>query len=437
MIKMLAEKLDNKTIENRNTVPVSLNKLIAALSAAVDLAGSSDRKHSLRTAYIATRLASNMSMEKAEVDNIYYAALLHDLIPAQSYFNQSLIFEILGNLPLSSQVAKQVVALWQYKQGNGIASRLGHLSLSERIIYLAECFENQYCNGESEEYLLRRSLSNWSNRVAAAADKKIAAALADCLREEAFWQDLKENRVQRALEQMAPDWRQQLNIDDLEKVSRSFSLLIDRKNPYTGQHSQRVGMIAGCCARLYGLDSAMSRRVSIAGYLHDLGKLSIPEVILDKAGSLTEREMQAIRAHPYDSYAVLSEIEDFTDIARWAGNHHERMDGSGYPWGRSDLTVVDQIVAVADIYEALTSNRPYRRALSQGDALSLIKKQVAKGKIRLEAYELLEMTVESKNSCKEADNLANARGSSCWFRVYSGFDAKQIAAEGLKRIDRI
>ena len=73
---MLAEKLDNKTIENRNTVPVSLNKLIAALSAAVDLAGSSDRKHSLRTAYIATRLASNMSMEKAEVDNIYYAALL-------------------------------------------------------------------------------------------------------------------------------------------------------------------------------------------------------------------------------------------------------------------------------------------------------------------------------------------------------------------------
>ncbi|HBK52377.1 MAG TPA: hypothetical protein DDZ44_00365, partial [Syntrophomonas wolfei] len=165
---------------------------------------------------------------------------MHDLIPAQSYFVQSLIFEILGNLPLSSQVAKQVVALWQYKQGNGIASRLGHLSLSERIIYLAECFENQYCNGESEEYLLRRILSNWSNRIAAAADKKIAAALADCLREEAFWQDLKENRVQRALEQMAPDWRQQLNIDDLEKVSRSFSLLIDRKNPYTGQHSQRV-----------------------------------------------------------------------------------------------------------------------------------------------------------------------------------------------------
>jgi HD-GYP domain-containing protein (c-di-GMP phosphodiesterase class II) len=418
---MLAAKGDNKPVD---TMSVSLNELITALSAAFDLAGGSDRKHSLRTAYIATRLASIMSTEKAEVENIYYAALLHDLIPPQSYFGQNLIFEILANLPLKLQVADQVAELWQYKRGNGSVNRSDCLSLAARTIYLAECFENLYCNEELEEYRLRDMLSGWNIRVVAVVDSEISEALGNCLQEEAFWQDIKENRVHRALEQIAPEWRQQLNIDDIEKVSCSFSLLIDRKNLYTGQHSQRVGMIAGCCAQLSGLGSDIARRVSIAGYLHDLGKLSVPEAILNKPAALTECEMQLVKAHPYDSYAVLSEIKGFADIARWAGNHHERMDGSGYPWGRTDLTLIDQIIAVADIYEALTSNRPYRRALSPGDALNLIKKQVVKGEIMADAYELLEAAIAHGSRFKEWGNQA-AYGNKHWFNpVYLRTQAK-------------
>ncbi|MCK9314027.1 MAG: HD domain-containing protein, partial [Methanocorpusculum sp.] len=199
-------KGDNNPVE-KNTMSVSLNELITALSAAFDLAGSSDRKHSLRTAYIATRLASIMSTAEAEVDNIYYAALLHDLIPPQSYFDQNLIFEILANLPLKVKVADQVAELWQYKRGNGSVDRSDCLSFAARTIYLAECFENLYCNEELEEYRLREMLSSWNSSVVAMVDSNIGVALGKCLQEEAFWQDLRENRINRALDQLAPDWR--------------------------------------------------------------------------------------------------------------------------------------------------------------------------------------------------------------------------------------
>jgi len=418
---IMAENWVYKKDEGTAVAQISLNDLITALTVALDLAGGSDRKHSLRTAYVATRLASIMPIPKLEVDNIYYAALLHDLIPAQSYFNQELIFDIIASLSLNSQVAGRVAELWKYKRNNQVKASLGQLSFSARIIYLAEYFENLYCNGEKDAYLVRRPINFWIRSAVAGVDNRIAEAFNDCVREEAFWQDLRENRINRAVRQVAPDWRQQLNVDDIEKMSRSFSLLIDRKNPYTGEHSQRVGAIAGHCARLYGLDTVMVRKISIAGYMHDLGKLSVPEAILNKPGSLSELEMQVIKAHPYNSYAVLSEVEGFADIARWAGNHHERMDGSGYPWGKRDLTILDQIIAVADIYEALTSNRPYRQALSADDALNLIKNQVIKGEIMADAYGLLEAAIVHGGGLKEQGYY----GDKDWLRpVYSYTQAK-------------
>ncbi|MEN6327823.1 MAG: HD domain-containing phosphohydrolase [Syntrophomonas sp.] len=390
MLKSIMNSKSNK----QPTMHISLNSLITALAAAFDLAGSSERQHSLRTAYVATRLAKNLDIETKQVEDIYFASLLHDLIPQGSLFDQNLIFEILTGLPLRAEVGTQVAELWKHKQETRRGEYdSGHLGVAARIIYAAEYFENIYCRKQNDEYLLRKTLFAWSSKAVAELDQKIALALQECMREEAFWQDLKENRIPSAARQIAPDLWQQLEIDEIEQVSRSFSLLIDRKNPYTGQHSQWVGVIAGELARLYGLDTGMVCQLRIAGYLHDLGKLSIPEYILNKPGLLNEREMQHIKAHPYNSYAVLSEIEGFENIARWAGNHHERMDGSGYPWGRKDLTICDQIIAVADFYEALTSDRPYRQALKSSEALSLIDKQAKAGKIMPEACELLKQTI--------------------------------------------
>lgn len=375
--------------------PISLKQLIAALSAAFDLAARSERQHSLRTAYVGVRIARVLGLPYDEVENLYFASLLHDLVPPGSPFDQSLVFEILDNLPLQSSVGSLVAQLWDLKYpSNGDIQYSDPVRRDAGIIYLAECFGSHYFNNCSEEYRKRRELFSWVNSLYRGPDRQIAGGLLDCMQEEAFWQDMKENRIQEITQHLMPDIHKQLDLDDIEKVSQSFAVLVDRKNSYTGLHSKRVGMIACQMAGAGGLDPVTARKLKIAGYLHDLGKLGVPEEVLDKAGPLNDEERQAVKAHPYHSYAVLNQIEGFEDIAGWAGNHHERLDGSGYPWGKRELGLPDQIVATADMYEALTADRPYRKALHGKEALSILRKDVINGKISNIAYELLNNTVQ-------------------------------------------
>ena len=111
-----------------------------------------------------------------------------------------------------------------------------------------------------------------------------------------------------------------------------------------------------------------------AGLLHDLGKLGVPNVILDKPGLLEPSEMQVIRRHPELTLRILEPIPTFADVAELAACHHERLDGLGYFRGLTEpeLAIGARIVAVADVFEALTADRPYRKAMSQGQALGLM-----------------------------------------------------------------
>lgn len=386
---------DNCLEKSGLPVLVSLKQLIAALSAAFDLAARSERQHSLRTAYVGVRTARVLQMQSDEIEDLYFASLLHDLIPPGSPFDQSLIFEILETLPLRASVARLVAQLWGLKYRNHCANICSdQISRNVRIIYLAESFESRYFSSCGDEYDKRRELLTWVNSFYRGPYGQISGALMECMQEEAFWQDLKENRIQDINRFLMPDVQRQLDFNDIEKVSRSFAVLIDRKNLFTGQHSKRVGVIAAQMAALGGFDQGTTRKLKIAGYLHDLGKLAVEEEVLNKTGPLNDQERQAIKAHPYHTYAVLNQIEGFEDIAAWAGNHHERIDGSGYPWGKSDLGLPDQIVAVADIYEALTADRPYRRALPGQEALYLLRKETAAQKIDNTAYELLKDAVQ-------------------------------------------
>ncbi len=153
--------------------------------------------------------------------------------------------------------------------------------------------------------------------------------------------------------------------DDLDVVARAFADIIDAKSPYTYSHSRNVAAYALGIAREMKLDSATQRRVYRAGLLHDIGKLGVSNSILDKPGRLTESERTAVERHPFFTWEILSRVPAFRDFAWSAALHHERLDGSGYPWhlsgNRLDMTA--RILCVADVYEALTAERPYRASL--------------------------------------------------------------------------
>jgi putative nucleotidyltransferase with HDIG domain len=158
---------------------------------------------------------------------------------------------------------------------------------------------------------------------------------------------------------------------------RALASAIDARDPNTRGHSARVGQLAALLGRQLDLDDKTVGQLEIGGYLHDIGKLGILDAILLKADDLTTDERTVIREHTDIGLSILEPVELAPDIIDFVQNHHERLDGSGYPRGLKDerISVVARIGAVADMYDALTSSRPYRGSATPEEALALLRSQ--------------------------------------------------------------
>src|SRR5262249_45989992 len=151
----------------------------------------------------------------------------------------------------------------------------------------------------------------------------------------------------------------------LERIARIFAEIVDSKSPWTWRHSEGVAQIAVGIAKVLGLPQESVSRVHRTGLLHDLGKLGVSNLILDKPGNLTSEEYVELRRHPEFTHQILGSIAAYHDIAEMAATHHERLDGRGYHRGipAVDLPLESRLLVVADICEALSARRPYRDAM--------------------------------------------------------------------------
>ncbi|HEY1518722.1 MAG TPA: HD domain-containing phosphohydrolase [Solirubrobacteraceae bacterium] len=154
--------------------------------------------------------------------------------------------------------------------------------------------------------------------------------------------------------------------------------MIDAKSPFTASHSQRVAEIADGIAAVLGFTAEERRTLLRAALLHDIGKLAISSRILDKPDKLTDEEFRAIQTHPVHTLRILERAPCFASLADLAANHHEKLDGSGYPRSLDarHLDLPMRVLAVADVYEALTADRPYRGPLPVEEALAIINRDV-------------------------------------------------------------
>ncbi len=148
---------------------------------------------------------------------------------------------------------------------------------------------------------------------------------------------------------------------------KALSASIDAKDPYTCGHSARVAHISACLARKIGLDPRTVERIHIAGLVHDIGKIGIPEHILGKTSRLTDDEFDAIKRHPEIGHRILRDLPQFDDVLPAVLHHHERWDGRGYPKGLAgdDIPLAARIMALADTFDAMSSTRAYRPAMSR------------------------------------------------------------------------
>ncbi|MBE5822893.1 MAG: response regulator [Butyrivibrio sp.] len=161
-------------------------------------------------------------------------------------------------------------------------------------------------------------------------------------------------------------------------IVKSLAAAIDAKDTYTNGHSVRVADYSAEIARRAGYDVSALQRIYITGLLHDVGKIGIPDAIINKNGKLDDEEYAIIKTHPEKGAAILSNIQDMPELSIGARWHHERFDGKGYPEGLmgEDIPEMARIIAVADAYDAMTSNRSYRKGLPQ----EVVRAEIEKGK---------------------------------------------------------
>lgn len=195
----------------------------------------------------------------------------------------------------------------------------------------------------------------------------------------AFWVVLTSDAISNAVAALEPSHRAIIVDEDyLDDIARAFAQVVDTKSPFTSGHSERVAVYADLIASELGYSAERRRWLRRAALLHDIGKLGVSNSILDKNGKLDEAEWRDMRNHAALSESILKRVAALHEIARVGGAHHERLDGKGYPRGLSgdEIEPETRIVSVADVFDALTADRPYRAAMPVAKALDIMRAEL-------------------------------------------------------------
>ncbi len=416
---------------------IPLSGLIGALSYALDLTEGEPPGHAARSCLIGMRLAGVLGLEPDARSSLFYALLLKDagcsansariaaLFAADDHEAKRTSKRVDWARPLQAFVwSLRTVTpggtlrarAWQLRairdegevtrslmqarcdRGAEIARLLGFsVATAEAIRALDEHWDGRgqprglrgteipragriLCLAQTVEVFHRARGLDAAYRMAARRsghwfDPTLVDALGAFRGDAGFWQSLAEQDVS-AVE--PPDRVLVAGEEELDQIAEAFAAIIDAKSPWTHQHSDRVGTIATAIAASLGLNATTRRDLHRAARLHDIGKLGISNRILDWPGRLTDADYARVKEHPLLTQRILERVPVFSELAPLASAHHERLDGSGYPHGLTagNLTMPMRVLAVADVYEALTAERPYRPAWSAQRALEIMRSEV-------------------------------------------------------------
>jgi HD-GYP domain-containing protein (c-di-GMP phosphodiesterase class II) len=284
--------------------------------------------------------------------------------------------EIARRMRFSESVAQGIQNLDEHWDGSGKPTGLRgtDIPVYSRIALLAQVVDVFHtANGaDAARQEVAHRAGTWFDPQPAAAFERIAAR-------PSFWATLASDDLQRAIFALAPAQTSALVDEDyLDDIAAAFAEVIDSKSPFTSGHSERVTLYTDMIAERMGFSPGQRRWLKRAALLHDIGKLGVSNAILDKPGKLDADEWAAMKMHAVFSEAILTRIAAFKELAPVAAAHHERLDGKGYPKGLTGDEIVPEtrVITTADIFDALTADRPYRKAMPITQALALMTDMV-------------------------------------------------------------
>lgn len=194
-------------------------------------------------------------------------------------------------------------------------------------------------------------------------------------------QSLKPERVMETLRQLLPQTFYTYSKEEIFGMCNVFASIIDYKSKFTRIHSLGVAQKSAAMGTYFGCSEEEITKLYFAGTFHDIGKLVVDRDILEKPDKLTNQEFVHMKNHAYFTYVILNQIDGLEDITSWASLHHEKLDGSGYPFGKKaeELGRNERLLACIDIYQALTEKRPYKDGMSHEEAIAILRKMAAGG----------------------------------------------------------
>lgn len=379
---------------------INLREFIFALSDALDFVGVDDAFHGKRVGYMASLCAKEMGYDPILVSDIIEMGLLHDCGVSNTGIHERLVTEfhwegsqehcLRGEKLLSSstiltkysQVIRYHHTKWEELQSIDIDD---DTKLLTNLIFMTDRVDA--LNAKYASLDVNHRLKTIQEEMIQKTDffaKDLLDVFVKVSTNQAFWYGLDSTAIIEYLE----DWKNSgtkeifyfLNIKELVSI---FAQIVDYKSKFTAEHSLGVALVAKELAMQMGFSIDTIHMIELAGYLHDLGKLRVPDSILDKPSKLDENELSIINRHSFDTNYILKKIGGFEEIAHWSGMHHEKLNGHGYPYGYDDIIIPTEarIITVADIFQALVQNRPYRGTLPKEKVISIVEDMANKGEI--------------------------------------------------------
>lgn len=380
---------------------IDLRQLVMTIAHTVDLVGVDDVLHGRRVGMLAREMASHLGWPEAAQVILYDAGLLHDCGVSSTRIHRRLLvdlewsgaeehcvcgYDLLVDFPPLAHLAAIIRyhhSSWDWLEQQalpGETARFANLIyLADRIDVLAAPFHaDQTVLSHADE--IRARLAQERGRL---FSPELITAFEKVSEGEAFWLALQPDWVQQYQREMEShgDLRM-IDWGEFKQCADIFARIIDAKSPYTERHSRGVSRLARHLAERLGLAPVSCEKIEVAGLLHDIGKLQIPDEIIEGPNALTAHEFDIMKSHSYGTLQVLKRLPAVEELARWASFHHETPDGHGYPFhiGGEALPLEARIINVADIFQALAQERPYRKPMAPAEIMAILQERADLGR---------------------------------------------------------
>jgi HD-GYP domain-containing protein (c-di-GMP phosphodiesterase class II) len=411
-----------------NSTGMKLSELISALSHALDITEGQPAGHCIRCCWIGMHIGREMKLPESQLWDLYYTLLLKDLGCSSNaaricelYMTDDLQFkrdfksvgdslpqvlqfvlkhtglkaglaerfrsvlmilrdgreiahdliatrcqrgaEIARLLRFSEDVAQGIYCLDEHFNGQGKPDGLQgtNIPIFARIALLAQVIDVFHTTDGDQAAIqeVRSRAGQWF-------DPELVAAFDRVAQDPQFWMTMASSQITEAVVALEPKSKVvPLDDDYLDDIAAAFGQVVDSKSPYTSGHSARVALYTDMIAEALGLSAERRRWLKRGALLHDVGKLGVSNSVLDKAGKLDISEWDEVKMHAKYTETILARISAFSELAKVAAAHHEKLDGTGYPHGMKgdEITLETRIITTADIFDAITAERPYRGAI--------------------------------------------------------------------------